>query len=166
MRTKIPLPMSSPCPTTALVIFAVPQSHAMRILSAILSSFVMCYSVNVLLFVILQNITDDGVHKIAQGCPDLHVLCLSDCANIKDDSLISLSNHCRNLKTLEVALCSNLTDVGFVSLAKVSFNYLTLDSVVLISSMPAAVYLQGKVMHFITSGFTYIRAVFSGQKNK
>lgn len=71
-------------------------------------------------FRILQLITDEAVHKLAEHCHGLHYLCLSGCTLLTDASLIILAQQCHMLSTLEVAGCSQFTDAGFQALARVS----------------------------------------------
>ena len=69
----------------------------------------------------LQNITDETVVRISDGCHGLLALCVTNCSHLTDASLVALGQGCTELRTLEVAGCSQFTDSGFQALARVCF---------------------------------------------
>ena len=51
--------------------------------------------------------------ELAESCPSLRYLCISNCVHLTDMALMSLANHCKELVTLECAGVSQFTDAGF-----------------------------------------------------
>ena len=51
--------------------------------------------------------------ELAENCPNLRYVCISNCGHVTDQSLVSLANNCPQLVTLECASVSQLTDAGF-----------------------------------------------------
>lgn len=61
--------------------------------------------------------------ELAESCPGLCYVCISNCGHVTDQTLVSLANNCQELVTLECASVSQLTDAGFqVILGKFYFN--------------------------------------------
>jgi len=75
------------------------------------------------------------VIELAENCPALHNLCISNCVHLTDMALLSLANNCKELVTLECAGVSQFTDAGFQALAKSchDLSRMDLDECVLIS---------------------------------
>ena len=61
---------------------------------------------------------DDGIMRLAEACPDLAYLCVSNCGHLSDQALLALSRCCPKLCTLECAAVSQFTDTGFSALAR------------------------------------------------
>ncbi|KAG6545223.1 hypothetical protein Mapa_013335 [Marchantia paleacea] len=55
-------------------------------------------------------VTDAGVVALAEGCPELRVLCLAGCRNITLRSARVIAFHCRRLKVLILNQCSRIRD--------------------------------------------------------
>ena len=51
--------------------------------------------------------------ELAENCPNLRYLCISNCGHVTDQSLVALATYCQGLVTLECAAVSQLTDAGF-----------------------------------------------------
>ena len=51
--------------------------------------------------------------ELAENCPSLQYLCISNCVHLTDMALMSLANNCKELVTLECAGVSQFTDAGF-----------------------------------------------------
>ena len=47
---------------------------------------------------VLQNMTDESVISISEGCPGLVSLCLSNCSRLTDASLVALAQKCHQLR--------------------------------------------------------------------
>ena len=60
----------------------------------------------------------EGVVRLAESCPELQYLCVSNCVQLTDAALLALAAHCPRLATLESAGCSQFTDAGFGALAR------------------------------------------------
>jgi F-box/leucine-rich repeat protein 2/20 len=55
------------------------------------------FTVVLMLFIHLQNVTDDAVQEIGDHCHQILFLCLSNCSRLTDTSLVSLGQGCHNL---------------------------------------------------------------------
>jgi F-box/leucine-rich repeat protein 2/20 len=56
---------------------------------------------------------DEGVMELAERCPGLRNVCISNCSHLTDQSLVALATHCTGLVTLECTGLSHFTDGGF-----------------------------------------------------
>jgi len=50
------------------------------------------------LLLLSQNVTDETIKSLSNGCRELESLCLSKCGRITDVSLVALSQGCLELK--------------------------------------------------------------------
>ena len=55
-----------------------------------------------------RNVADEGVVRIAESCPELSYLCLSNCAHLTDAALLSLAANSGKLTVLECASVSQV----------------------------------------------------------
>ena len=58
------------------------------------------------------SVRDEEVLLMANGCPQLAEICLSDCDGVTDASLISLGRCCNQLISIDVGRCKIITDRG------------------------------------------------------
>ena len=77
-----------------------------------------CRHIQVVIQVLIDTLIlllhqDEGVVELAESCPSLRYLCISNCVHLTDMTLMSLANHCKELVTLECAGVSQFTDAGF-----------------------------------------------------
>lgn len=64
-----------------------------------------------------NDITNDGIHWLANGCSRLKKLSLRSCRNVTDVGLSRLAEGCSMLQTLNLSM-STITDVGLSCLAE------------------------------------------------
>lgn len=80
-----------------------------------------------------ERISDEGVVKVAQGCPELRHISLAEC-NITDASILALGaavdaqgSGCYHLETVRLAYCREIGDAALHKLARGCPNVHTLD---------------------------------------
>ncbi|XP_063431639.1 F-box/LRR-repeat protein 2-like [Mytilus trossulus] len=56
------------------------------------------------------SISDEGLEKIAKGCPRLKRLLVNYCNNVGDSGIMSIAEHCPMLLVLETEGCSKVTE--------------------------------------------------------
>jgi hypothetical protein len=62
-------------------------------------------------------ITDIGLCKVAEGCPKLNTIDLSNCKKITDVSVIKMVELCPNLQSLNLTRCPGVTDISILKIA-------------------------------------------------
>jgi F-box/leucine-rich repeat protein 2/20 len=72
-------------------------------------------------------VTDTGIVKTVEGCPNLHTLNMSFCNDITDISVIKVAEGCPNLHTIDLEGCSHITNTSIKRVAKSSHNLQILD---------------------------------------
>ena len=59
-----------------------------------------------------SQVTDVGISKIGEGCPQLQSLNLYNCKEGTDVGITKIGEGCPQLQSLNLAFCSKVTDVG------------------------------------------------------
>ena len=62
----------------------------------------------------IQNVTDDGIRTISEGCKQLRQLNLNHCVNVTDLSLQHLANNSKDLEVLHIFACHQISVSGLV----------------------------------------------------
>ncbi|XP_075253385.1 F-box and leucine-rich repeat protein 13-like isoform X2 [Convolutriloba macropyga] len=75
-----------------------------------------------------SRVSDEGVTRVCEGCPQLETLCLSQIPAISDHFLLALGQNCLNIRNLELNSCAAITDAGFSHLTR--SRYILEDSVI------------------------------------
>merc|ERR1712150_29870 len=82
----------------------------------------------------IENVTDDGIKTISEGCKQLIRLNLNHCINISNQSIKYLAKTSEHLAVLEIFGCHKITmagliegqkqreELGFVNLRSITFN--------------------------------------------
>mmetsp|Transcript_9409 Transcript_9409/g.9211 ORF Transcript_9409/g.9211 Transcript_9409/m.9211 type:complete len:114 (-) Transcript_9409:13-354(-) len=63
-------------------------------------------------------LTDTGIVKLLQKCPNLHTLELYDCHDITDTSIVKIAECCPTIHTLDLRGCWKITDSSIVMLVE------------------------------------------------
>ncbi|XP_068651186.1 EIN3-binding F-box protein 2-like [Aristolochia californica] len=74
-----------------------------------------------------QGITDFGLEIIAQACPNLKSLVLSDCLQIGNKGLISISQRCSSIEKLDIFNCPLVGDEGIINVTSKCQSLLSLS---------------------------------------
>jgi hypothetical protein len=72
----------------------------------------------------ITKITDISAFKIAEFCPNIEILSITDSDDITDASIMRIAELCSNLKELDIH-CSGITDASVIKIAECC-PYLTL----------------------------------------
>ena len=65
-----------------------------------------------------QNISNEGVTAIAEGCHKLTSINLSGCSNISNVVLSTLAEGCHQLTSIDLSHCDGISDEGLLALAE------------------------------------------------
>lgn len=63
------------------------------------------------------NISDDGIKRLAEGCPCIEYLTMAS-QKLTDEALIHLGRHCHNLSTITIKGNTNMTDAGVLQISQ------------------------------------------------
>ena len=77
-----------------------------------------------------RKVTDIGITKIAEGCPQLQELDLISCTEVTDDGITKIGEGCPQLQKLKLSHCTEVTDVGITKIGEgcLQLQQLNLDS--------------------------------------
>jgi hypothetical protein len=64
-----------------------------------------------------RQITDLSILKIAERCPKLQSLSLMGCFDVTDTSIIAVAEGCPNLSDLDLSICKTISDASIIRLA-------------------------------------------------
>jgi hypothetical protein len=73
------------------------------------------------------NISDLGMVRLANGCPNLHTLQLVGCHDITDIGVMTVTEKCPNLHTLNLDDCYNITNMSIVRVAESYPNLISIN---------------------------------------
>ena len=59
-----------------------------------------------------RAVSDVGISKIGEGCPELRSLHLEDCHKVTDAGISKIGEGCRQLQSLDLSYCHKVTDAG------------------------------------------------------
>jgi hypothetical protein len=79
------------------------------------------------------DITDIGLVHIAEKCPALTHIAVTNCHGITDQGVQFLANKCTNLWHVDLSYCIKITDAGMNSLAKNSIEEVSFSGCPLIT---------------------------------
>jgi hypothetical protein len=65
-----------------------------------------------------QGISDIGLIQIAESCPNMEYLDISDCEFITDISVVKIAESCEIIKSFNLAGCYNITDACIIKIAE------------------------------------------------
>ena len=65
-----------------------------------------------------MKITDSGISKIGEGCPQLQSLNLDYCSQVTDVGITKIGEGCPQLQKLNLYRCSQVTDVGITKIGE------------------------------------------------
>ena len=66
----------------------------------------------------MENVTDDAVVVLAEGCRQLRSVNFAYCMRLTDTSVVSLAEQCRHLASVNFEGCEQLTDKSVISLSE------------------------------------------------
>ena len=64
------------------------------------------------------RMTDSGISKIGEGCPNLQSLDLSSCSQVTDVGILKIGEGCPQLQSLNLKECENVTDIGITKIGE------------------------------------------------
>ena len=64
------------------------------------------------------EITQSGISRLAQKCPLLKSIVLNSCDGITDNCLSIVANGCQELQAIDLSCCKSVSDAGILSLVK------------------------------------------------
>ncbi|CAH1783301.1 unnamed protein product [Owenia fusiformis] len=91
------------------------------------------------------NITDLGLQKFAQQCPDIERLDLSHCQQLTDGAIKNLAFCCRMLNVLNLSGCKLLTDLSVQYLSGVCHYLIEVD-------LTACILISDKALKYLRKG--------------
>ena len=65
-----------------------------------------------------RKITDSGIMKIGEGCPQLQSLNLDYCSEVTDVGITKIGEGCPQLKSLDLQRCTKVTDSGITKIGE------------------------------------------------
>ena len=65
-----------------------------------------------------RKITDSGISKIGEGCPQLQSLNLNFCSQVTDVGITKIVEGCPQLQSLNLCKCFYVTDVGITKIVE------------------------------------------------
>ena len=71
-----------------------------------------------------MKITDSGISKIGEGCPQLQSLNLYCCTEVTDVGITKIGEGCPQLQSLNLTYCSKVTDVGVAKIGDSIYRYI------------------------------------------
>ena len=73
-----------------------------------------------------EQVTDVGITKIGEGCPNLQSLTLYNCEQVTDVGITKIAEGCPKIQKLNLYLCDRVTDVGIAKIVEGCPNLLEL----------------------------------------
>mmetsp|Transcript_47 Transcript_47/g.59 ORF Transcript_47/g.59 Transcript_47/m.59 type:complete len:439 (-) Transcript_47:197-1513(-) len=74
-----------------------------------------------------MEITDKGMIRIIENCPNLQYLDMTRCQNVTDEISASLANYCPGLLRLDLSKCLDISDIGVMNIVEGCRNIMVLN---------------------------------------